>query len=385
MKTITVVEFADISTLPPTQNLIRVLLFSGHRVHFIGNNLESLQSDISQNPNFNGLEYDFSRSYQNPKGVKDKLRAYRSIRELTDVCMEDSDVLWTTSMETSKALYKNVLKYKNVMQLMELQEFSYTLHGHVKIHMDDIARRSWKVVCAEVNRSYIQKIWWDLPQTPVTMPNKPFTLDYGELTNGMREALEKMRAEKRKIILYLGVLYKDREFISLARAIEKMKDWAFYLAGRYVSGEDAKAIEQYGAIYLGAFVPPKHLALLEEAYIGVLPYSPQKTIYSEFNALYCAPNKIWEYAGFGVPMVGSDVLGLKQPFEQWNIGKCCDLNDEQSIINAIKYVDEDHDEMSANCHKFYDSVDLNRIVSGILEEAHSVQTVPFTHRCVWGG
>ena len=30
------------------------------------------------------------------------------------------------------------------------------------------------------------------------------------------------------------------------------------------------------------------------------------------NALYCAPNKIYEYAGCNIPMIGTDVLGLKR-------------------------------------------------------------------------
>ena len=67
-------------------------------------------------------------------------------------------------------------------------------------------------------------------------------------------------------------------------------------------------------------------------------------------------------------MVGSDVLGLKLPFEQWNIGRCCDLNDETAIIKAIEEVDRNHDEMSKNCYRFYDSVSLEKIVSEILED-----------------
>lgn len=93
----------------------------------------------------------------------------------------------------------------------------------------------------------------------------------------------------------------------------------------------------------------------------MLQYKSAKSpILSEHNALYCAPNKIWEYAGLGVPMVGSDVLGLKLPFEKWNIGRCCDLNDEGSIIRAFEKVDKSYDKMRNSCYRFYSSIDLEK-------------------------
>lgn len=87
---------------------------------------------------------------------------------------------------------------------------------------------------------------------------------------------------------------------------------------------------------------------------------------SVINALYCAPNKIFEYAGSNVPMIGTDVLGLREPFEKYNIGVCCDSLDEEVIIDAIKLVDENHEVMKKNCRKFFDSVNLDEIVERII-------------------
>ena len=89
---------------------------------------------------------------------------------------------------------------------------------------------------------------------------------------------------------------------------------------------------------------------------------------SELNALYCAPNKIFEYSGYGIPMVGSDVLGLKLPFEKWNMGVCCRDNSEQSIYEAIDKVDKAHEEMSKNSRLFFESVDLDESVKNILKD-----------------
>ena len=373
MKTIVIVEISNIAYAPPIQTLVRVLLSKGYNVNLIGNRLHNLPKDIRYHQNYHGYDLPDVGSKTMMERVIKKIRVRRIAIKYLRTCMECSDYLWTVTMETLLLLGKEVLKYKNIMELLELAESGRTLHGHLKVPVNKIALRSWKVVAVEINRAYIQKTWWGLPNTPFVIPNKPFSLDYGTLTPELEKALERMKTEKKKIVFYLGVIASDRDFLQLAKEIHKTGDYVFYLAGRIFSQENERLIHkletEFNAVYLGAFDPPNHLALVKYAYIGVLPYRPKKSaIYSELNALYCAPNKIWEYAGFGVPMVGSDVLGLKLPFEQWNIGRCCDLNNETSIIRAIEEVSRNHDEMSKNCYKFYDSVDLDKIVSEILED-----------------
>lgn len=373
MQTITVVEVNNITTLPPTQNLVRVLLSMGYKVNLIGNNLSCLADDILNNNNFKRFDIPTYGGKTMAGRFIRKMRIRSIAIQYIRNCMKESDYLWTTSMETVVIVGKEILKYKNIMQLMELVKSARTLHNLIKIPLDGYAKKSWKNVAVEINRAYIQKIWWDLDKLPAVLPNKPFSLDYGDVQSDGSAAINIMKNENRRIILYLGGIWSDRNFEIYAKAIGRMNEYALYIVGKTFSNEGKIMIDrlqkEYGVVYLGGFNPPKHLAFVQYADIGLLPYKPIKQgVNSELNALYCAPNKIWEYAGFGVPMVGSDVLGLKLPFEQWNIGRCCDLNDENSIIKAIEEVDRNHDEMSKNCYKFYDSVDLEKIVSEILED-----------------
>ena len=74
------------------------------------------------------------------------------------------------------------------------------------------------------------------------------------------------------------------------------------------------------------------------------------------------------YAGCNIPMIGTDVLGLREPFEKYNIGVCCKDLKPETIIEAIKYVDANHDQMVINAKAFYDSVDLDCIVNSIVNE-----------------
>lgn len=49
--------------------------------------------------------------------------------------------------------------------------------------------------------------------------------------------------------------------------------------------------------------PPHHLQVTRLASIGVLSYFPDpSSLAAVINPLYCAPNKIFEYARYGVPM-----------------------------------------------------------------------------------
>lgn len=374
LREITVVGMNKVSNFPPVQNLIKILLNKGYKVNFIGVEVADISEDIKNFPTFNPIETSLYHGnlslYQK---IINTLHIRFSARAALKACMKTSDLLWTTSMRTSSVVGKQALQYKTVLQLMELAEKGYRFRHYSKIPIAKYAQAAWKTVVPEVNRAYIQKIWYDLEDTPFVLPNKPFSLDYGEITQEVADAISVMKKENRKIILYLGGIYIDRDFERYAHAISKMNDYVLCIAGKASSDDEKKLLEklqnEYGALYLGGFNPPKHLALVKYARIGLLPYKSVKTsVESCLNALYCAPNKIWEYAGFGVPMVGSDVLGLKLPFEQWNIGRCCDLNNEASIVKAIEEVDRNHEEMSKNCYKFYDSVDLEKIVSEILED-----------------
>ncbi len=372
MKKITVVEVNDIGDYPPVQNLIKVLLHNDLWVNFIGSHLSDLPDLISSHPNFRGFETPSISVTSTLERLKNRLKLNVAIRKLVRKCMEDSDWLWTTSMSSIRAVGREALKYKNVLQLMELAQYGYSFRRLVKFPIAEWARQSWKTVVPEINRAYIQKVWWDLKKTPYVLPNKPYDITPGMITPELDYAISKMKTERRKIVLYLGVFGQDRDLEGYAKAISTMSGYVFFLVGPAHSQETktrvSRLIEDYPVEYLGAFTPPKHLALVKYAHIGLLPYKPIKTFTSELNALYCAPNKIFEYAGYGVPMVGSDVLGLRFPFERWNMGMCCEDDSVESIQKAIMEVDNRHEEMSKNCADFYNSVDLDKIIMNILKD-----------------
>ena len=133
-------------------------------------------------------------------------------------------------------------------------------------------------------------------------------------------------------------------------------------------GENVYAdIESDNYYFIPYVKPPMHLQITSNAYIGVLSYFPVKTSYSILNALYCAPNKTYEYAKFGVPMIGNDIPGLRYMFDTTGAGVCIEDFTVDSICDAIHQIEKEYDQMSQNALKYYDDTDTEAQLREILE------------------
>lgn len=373
MKAITIVEVNKAKDFPPVQNVIKALLNDGCKVFLISRSIEELSTEIINHHNFLGFEIPWIEEKNFYDKVKHRIILNKYVRKKTAECMRQSDYLWTTSINSIRELRQDVFKYKHIFQLMELTRYGYLTALHIKYSLEKIAQHAHVVVAPEINRAYIEKVWWQLDKLPVVLPNKPYDINPGMLTSDMNNAIHKIKNEKRRIVLYLGGIFSDRNLEIVAKAIQCHDDYVLYIVGNVFSKEGKEQLSQllhnYPVVYLGGFNSPKHLHFVKYAYMGVLPYKPIKSSSSsELNALYCAPNKIYEYAGFSIPMIGSNVLGLKLPFEKWNVGCCYDDNSLESVSAAIRNVEKNHSIMEKNCHKFFNDIDITQIIHTIIKD-----------------
>ncbi|MEW4354711.1 hypothetical protein AB1I63_07480 [Streptococcus pneumoniae] len=371
---ITIVHVGDFMGYPPVLNLVENLLCNGYSVQLVSmTNCEKIPQKLIQNENFKYIKSTLPLS----GGLVPKLRRVISeknkLKSVVENCMLDSDILWTTTDLTVKILGNMLFKYRHVMQLMELKERMPLFFNSKRFDfpLSIYAQKAWKVVVPDLDRAYIQQVWWDLPVVPTVLPNKPYSVDYGQLSSEIMDIIQRMKEGEKKIIFYLGAIGPDRDLETFAEAIQRKENYCLYIAGKDISGGAYldRILEKFSNIvYLGFFSAPQHLALLEHAHIGLTPYIPEKNSdNSELNALYCAPNKIYEYSAFGIPMIGTNVLGLKRPFEQYNIGRCCEDMTEGSILASLDDIEKNYDEMRSNCFKFYQKDDLDNIVREIIE------------------
>ena len=263
------------------------------------------------------------------------------------------------------------------MQIAELTErlpaFFHSNHPPYSKLAIKLARQASKVVVPEYNRAFIQQTLWRLPETPVVLPNKPSLSDDAPKSLDC-ELNSRFEKETRKIILYQGSFADDRDLGPFADAVDLFDgEFVLYLMGK---GSDQKQQDMVEKIlrshinieYVGFVPAPDHLAYTRYARIGLLPYKPS---YSgecpPLNALYCAPNKIWEYSRFGIPMIGSDVPGLTGIFARFNCGVTA-KSGPKSIAMAIREVDSTHDLMSSGSFRLYNSVDTQQIVKDIISD-----------------
>ena len=169
--------------------------------------------------------------------------------------------------------------------------------------------------------------------------------------------------------LYQGTFGYERILDQFIEAVRMLgDDYCMVLMGNY-DDELKNILKKYPDVFFIPFIPaPNHLYITKKAHIGVLSYVNTNKIrhYDPLNAVYCAPNKIYEYACCGVPMIGNDIPGLDLPFKQYKIGICSDLRAEL-IANGIKHIEDNYAIMSENCKKFYNNINYDMIVNNIID------------------
>lgn len=220
-------------------------------------------------------------------------------------------------------------------------------------------RLAQKVVVPEYSRAAIVQACTGLKELPAVIPNKPY--DYGEdmeaLDDNPMEAIARdAHAQGKRVVLYSGIFLRERKLDTILEAVRKLSD-KFVIV--LVGGESEylrELLNQYPeAAYLGFYPPPSHMPVIEKADIGILTYVADN---GSINAVFCAPNKVWEYARYGMPMICNDIPGLKYTVEYNNFGFCCDINSVESICGALNRIDERYEELSENARGFYETVDI---------------------------
>lgn len=369
---ILVICIESIADYPPTISLCRDLLDLGHEVTLMSCGCDDLPMQVSRHRAFR-----IENLKRRPKRLKRVIHDIEIDKRVSKYCAKNAskfDLIWTTTDYSARACGKTLFGHKHVMQLMELAEYVPAFSRHeVPIESKtviELARRAYRVVVPEENRAFIQQAWWRLPALPSVLPNKS-TIKIDGLNRAKYKKIEQQfEGENRKVLLYQGVFSTDRSFSGLIEAMDYLDDgYALYLMG--VREPDWKRMDQLRAgresVVLIPFVPaPHHLLFTDYAKIGLLPYKPSYNRASPLNALYCAPNKIWEYSKFGLPMLGSNVPGLNAAFQKSGMGLVVNIEEPRSVAEGVMTIEANWDEMSQNSLTFYKSVNTKEITRQII-------------------
>lgn len=367
-----IVLLTHINNLPPARNLLLSLSKLEINVELITMYSAALPDEIKNSNNIIIHDVQENMSKGKIEALFNRFVRRKKVRSLIKQLCKRDDVVWTVTDYDAMEVGSMLNGYRHVIQLMELIHDIPVFDElpMIKAGIAKYAKTAEIVIVPEVNRAHIQQAYWQLRKMPKVLPNKPTVAkkeyNLAEISKEAYAVLEEIG--DKKIVLYQGVFGYERVLDQFIEAVESLgEEYCMLLMGRD-DDELRKLLSKYPKTYFVPFIPaPNHLAITQKAHIGVLSYVNTNDIrhYDPLNALYCAPNKIYEYACFGVPMIGNTIPGLEVPFSVYGIGKTSELKAE-AIKKEIKEIEQKYDEMSANCIKFYDSIDMDKIVENIV-------------------
>ena len=123
-------------------------------------------------------------------------------------------------------------------------------------------------------------------------------------------------------------------------------------------------------LYLGSVKPPHHLEVASHADVAYISYIAQN---GSINAVFCAPNKVYEFAGFGVPMLCNDNPGLKYTVEHNRMGICVPELTTAEITAALNKIDTDAAAMGAAANRYFDGESVEEAVVAVLERYRKIK------------
>ena len=162
----------------------------------------------------------------------------------------------------------------------------------------------------------------------------------------------KFNIDKEKIVfLYQGALSKGRGVDLLLESFVKRKDdevvIVFMGFGRLEEDIKTASKENNNIFFHSAVAPDIVLDYTSSADFGM--HMIKNTC---LNHYYCLPNKLFEYANAGLPVVVSNMKEMKELVEKYDMGVVVKDNKIESINNAIdKILDLDIERMKQNSRR----------------------------------
>ncbi|WP_051209510.1 hypothetical protein [Butyrivibrio sp. WCD3002] len=353
-----VIQVDSVLKYPPTIALINDLVRKGKKVYlfstyFDGKIQKILPDSVECIKIGSNYEYNSNRLEK----FKNLFLIHRSLIRKIERLYDEDTILWIMSNITIKHMGKSLFKYRYNLHLFELIDSMYYFGKNplMKIDIKRICDHANKVITCEYNRACITQAWFNLKERPLTIVNKPAPNNICKCTEVFHDDKAKNIVDDlkgKKIILYQGIVDAERPIEVIAQAVEEISGFVFLI----MTGSECDDLKKYkNTIVIPYIEPPYHLEVTSHAYIGVLLYVPvYGTFTSPLNSIYCAPNKLYEYSQFSLPMIGNDIPGLKYSIESNGMGKCIETLEKKNIINAIKDIDDAYSEMSRNSKLYFE-------------------------------
>ena len=275
----------------------------------------------------------------------------RALKQYLRSVDQSNAVLWFGTAESLLPMSGALNGWQYIASFLELLDQQ---KGKLRA-LRPMAQKASTVTTCEETRSYLMQYWFGLKRLPYTIPNKPYNVPCERGSDVTTEAGKKiLEATKgHPYVIYQGIFQNPEYMTALAQVLhDHYPEMFLVLMGidKYHIADQVKKIHA-NTVVSGYIPAPLHLQVTANAHIGVLYYKPD-----ELNKAFCAPNKIFEYSYFGLPIIGNDIPGLKNTIGKAGAGVCIDFSYE-SVLHALQTIEEKYERISKNAVAFYHSVD----------------------------
>jgi len=363
-KTILLFFKADIFDLPPMITIIDALKDKYH-IRCVSQMWEGSAERFHELYEHDDVELIYSsvaplsRSRSKIKRIENRIKRLLFRREMSHMFPTISyDILWVIHEDT---LYAFPKLFKGKKYLASLYELNDT-RMHIIRRITENCQQAFQLFVPEYNRANILRSWMKLKHTPCIIPNKP-------INHPMERNIpceHKEYFEGQFTILYSGLVIEERRIDAYCEAVKDMENVSLIVMGNGYGAETYRNSlkQRYPSVKFIDFVhPPKHLDVISNSNIGIVTYD-----YSTLNTIFCAPNKIWEVAGFGIPMIANDIPGLQGTVGKYGAGICVDTEDANAIKAAIIEIRSNYLAYSEGALQLFHSVDIKKLINEAVEK-----------------
>ena len=277
-------------------------------------------------------------------------------------------VVWGQEFAGMALAGNKVRKYRHIVTMFEM--FQPRSRRWLGVNYQSIMQTA-TVVLPEPNRAWVYKAWMELDRMPHVIYNKiephPRQREL-PLPPEAKEVFEEIG--NRPVILFQGSWGGDRKDIGMVlETIAKHRPQCCVVT-MPASDIARETMSRYSNAFVLPFIPaPGHLAVTSHATVGLAFYNEQPgDLFTRLNSIYCAPTKIYEYAGFGIPTLGNKLPGLQDTIERAGAGVCCDLTVD-SILEGVDRLINDVEVFSRRATAFFDETDIEQQIKDVLEDA----------------
>lgn len=365
----------SLEAVPSCMYNIQMISDSGYEtIVATGRSTESL-NNVMQTKNIRYIDGKAKKRTNNKlQKVLNRFRLTLALKQSVKEAMkqyEDGDIVFFGTADTALAAKRYCRSSVNVLSLKELHEKPW----HYPIRLKKLAPKCAAVICCEKNRARVLQFRWKLPERPYTISNKPYGYPTERCltpTTEMTKSIIDRISSDKALVYQARHIHFAKELINLARALKQIGEvYQLILIGEVDNPDDQIKISSIypNILWTGHIDAPMHLEVTSYAKLGVAVYAE-----SSLNNLFCAPNKTYEYAGFGIPTLCNDVPGLVETIGVSRAGICVDWNDVYSIQNGIEELFSSYDTYSACAKQFFCSEDNRAKLQSIITEIENRRT-----------